>query len=59
MGNCETTALPVEPFVEGWLLALLLLSVNGELAVADGDIIEDDRPLLGAVEDVDCLLETV
>lgn len=49
----------MEPFVEGWLLALLLLSVNGELAVADGDIIEDDRPLLGAVEDVDCLLETV
>lgn len=29
------------------------------VVVADGDITEDEKPLLGVVDDVDCLLETV
>lgn len=39
-------------------LILLLLNVNGAF-VADGDITDDEIPLLGVVEGVDCLLETV
>ena len=29
------------------------------VVAADGDITEDEKPLLGVVDDVDCLLETV
>ena len=36
----------------------MLLSVNGVLVV-DGDNTADDKPLLGVVEGVGCLLETV
>ena len=29
------------------------------VVATDGDITEDEKPLLGVVDDVDCLLETV
>ena len=40
-------------------LVLLLLSVNGVVVAVDGDVTDDEKPLLGVVEDVDSLLETV